>query len=65
MKKKIKCWVCHRLSEPSTWAALAVPLGTFATQIPKPYSYIAYSFTAMCAAAGIILGEDTNETDSK
>lgn len=54
---KVTCWLCHRLREPSTWAALSVPFATWGTQMPTPYSYYIFSVSSLCGIAAIILGE--------
>lgn len=64
MRKKIKCAVCARLKEPSTWAGFAAPLGVLGTQIPAPYTYIAYGIAAMCSVLAVLLGEGSHETDT-
>lgn len=64
MLRRTKCWLCYRLREPSTWVAIAVPIGTLGTQIDKPYSTAAFVASAVCSCLGVILGEDRNGNDS-
>ena len=65
MKKKIKCAICARLKEPSTWAGFAAPLGVLGTQVPAPYSSVAYGIAAACSMLAVLLGEGPHETDAR
>jgi len=61
---KVKCWVCNRLREPSTWAGFSVPIGTLGTQVPAPYSTAAFITSAVCACMAVLLGEGHNDGNS-
>lgn len=63
---KIKCWVCNRLREPSTWAGFGVVLTSalggiqLASMLPAPYSTYAIAAVALCIICGavaVLLGE--------
>lgn len=44
-----------RLKEGSTWAGFAASLGTLGSQVPAPYSYVAFAATALCGLLAILL----------
>jgi hypothetical protein len=47
----------NRLSEPSTWAALAAAFGTMSAGAPAGAAPYLWAATALCTVAGILLGE--------
>ena len=59
-KAKIKCYICHRLEEPSSWIAFRATLGFWAEKMPEPYNYYIYSVAAFCGILGILLQEGKN-----
>lgn len=57
----VKCWICHRFKEPSTWAALSVPIYAFAANLDKPYNIYCYGISTLFTCIAIIFREDKGE----
>lgn len=63
-EQKIRCWVCQRFKEPSTWAALSVPIMTYGSQVhDDDYSNLAFALGGLCGILAVILGERPRRID--
>jgi len=68
-EQKIKCWICHRFKEPSTWVSIGATIGILAGQLTglSDESLRNWLFTAaaVCGIFGVILSDGKKDADSK
>lgn len=53
----VKCWLCHRIREGSTWAALSVPIWAWGLTLPQPYNYYVTGVATLFTSLGVILSD--------
>ncbi len=63
-EEKVKCWICNRFREPSTWVSIGAALGVLAGQLTglsdESLRNWLFGAAAACGIAGIILSDGKN-----
>lgn len=63
-EEQIKCWLCHRFKEPSTWVSIGATLGILAGQLSglsdESLRNGLFTAAAICGIIGVILSDGKN-----